>query len=56
MGSGPTSGAWYFHTPGSRLLSFAGINFRRDIERFAYFSVKNLIDNGLIGEKSRSKT
>ena len=34
---------------------FTGIIFGRDIERFAHFSVKNLIENGLMGEKSHSK-
>ena len=37
------------------LMHTAGIIFGRDIERFAQFSVKNLIENGLMGEKSHSK-
>ena len=40
---------------GPALLSLTGIIFRGDCERFAYFSDKNLIEIGLIVEKSGSK-
>ena len=33
----------------------AGIIFSGDSERFAHFSAKNLIEIGLMGEKSHSK-
>ena len=34
---------------------FSGIIFGVDSERFAHFSAKNLIEFGLMGEKSQSK-
>ena len=35
--------------------TYAGIIFRGDSERFAHFSAKNLIEFGMMGEKSHSK-
>ena len=42
-------------TETSYTIGILGIIFGRDIERFAHFSVPNLIEIGSMGEKSQSK-